>query len=775
MSEIGQPYSDSGDSAVARMPPSTPAKPVRKTGKLDGAEAKQWHGRLLDWHNEERDRQSVNRYQMAVDEDFYDGLQWTQEDATELMARGQAPLVFNKVKPTINWLLGTERRARFDYKILPREESDEQAAEVKTKVFKYISDANRLPFERSQCFKELVAAGLSYLEEGINTEPGQELIYTGGESWRNVLDDTMGSKLDINQDRRYQFRWRWVDLDVAIAMFPDRKTVLESAAMDADQIAEKDEAVWYMGARTNSELEDFSRLNFHRTVMQNTTTGFSKRRRVKIMEAWYKVPTPAKVMRGSGALDGEIYDDQIPQHSQAVDQGDVSLCATTFMKMRLMIMTESHVLWWGDSPFRHNRFILTPMVCYRRARDGMPYGVIRDIRDAQEDYNKRASKALFILSTARVVMDKGAINAKDLERFREEVARPDGIVEKNKGFELEIMRDTQLGEEHLMLADRDAVMIQDVAGVTDENLGKQTNATSGKAIERRQDQGSIVTAHIFDNYRMAYQISGEKILSLIEQFYTAKKVIRIVGENKPIEWLPINTVDPDTGKPLNDITASRADFIVSEQDYRATLRQAMFEQMMDMLGKIAPVMPQAAINLLDLVIDMTDIASKDEFVKRIREINGQTDPAKKPTPEEIQNKQRTQQQSQAQIQLGLAKLGAEVDKLNSQKGQIDATAFKTIVTGLYEALQAAQIVSTIPNVTPVADVIAQGAGFKPAAGGVDPNIPAPSGTLPTMTPQGIHGDYVGAGDTSQVPQPGAPLQADGAQAGIQTLGNDGVT
>jgi hypothetical protein len=26
----------------------------------------------------------------------------------------------------------------------------------------------------------------------------------------------------------------------------------------------------------------------------------------------------------------------------------------------------------------------------------------------------------------------------------------------------------------------------------------------------------------------------------MEQFYTAKKVLRIVGDNKPIEWLPIN-------------------------------------------------------------------------------------------------------------------------------------------------------------------------------------------------------------------------------------------
>ena len=41
-------------------------------------------------------------------------MQWTQEDAQALIERGQAPLVFNEVKPTIDWIIGTERRTRVD-------------------------------------------------------------------------------------------------------------------------------------------------------------------------------------------------------------------------------------------------------------------------------------------------------------------------------------------------------------------------------------------------------------------------------------------------------------------------------------------------------------------------------------------------------------------------------------------------------------------------------------------------------------------------------------
>jgi hypothetical protein len=752
-------YSSSGDSAVARMAPEVRAPRPRKTkNPLDSEETRRRHGTLMDWLQQERDRQSVNRFQMAVDEDFYDGLQWTEEDAAELHERYQAPLVFNKVKPSINWMLGTEKRTRFDYKILPREESDVQGAEVKTKVFKYLSDCNRLPFERSQVFKEMVCAGMGWLEDGINTEPGQEIIYAGGESWRNVLHDSMSVKLDYS-DGRYIFRWRWMDIDIAEAMFPDRKEVLRSGAIDADSIAEKDEEIWYLGARTNSELAEFSRFTRHRNVSSQGSTGFNRRQRVKIIECWHRVPEPAKVMRGNGALDGEIFDKTNPAHVEAVQSEEVTLASTTYMKMRVMLFTESHPLWDGESPYRHNRFPLTPVWCYRRARDGMPYGMIRDIRDAQEDYNKRASKALFILSTNRVIMDKGAIDAKDLERFRAEVARPDGIIEKNANKDLTIDRDSQLAEEHLMLADRDSQMIQDISGVTDENLGRQTNANSGVAIQRRQDQGGIVTASIFDNYRFAYQIQGEKLLSLMEQFMTAKKVYRIVGENKPIEWLPVNQIDPQTGETMNDITASRADFIVDEQDFRATLRQAQAETMMEMLGKIAPVMPQAAINLLDLVVDLWDIPNKEEWLTRIRNVNGQRDPAKAPTPEDEARMQKANALQEEQLRLTLEKAQAEIDKVKAQGKQMTAATFQTVITGLYEALQASQIVATVPGVAPIADVIAAGAEAK-ANGGSAPDIPEPAQPAqPVMAAGGIPPDA---------------MQADGAAAGIHTISNDGA-
>ena len=119
---------------------------------LDMPDCHKRFAKVRNWHEQELMRQAANRYQMALDCDYYDGLQWTEEEMAVLFERGQAPLVFNEIKSTIDWMIGTERRTRIDYKILPREKNDTKGAEVKTDLLKYLEDTNKAPFERSAAF-----------------------------------------------------------------------------------------------------------------------------------------------------------------------------------------------------------------------------------------------------------------------------------------------------------------------------------------------------------------------------------------------------------------------------------------------------------------------------------------------------------------------------------------------------------------------------------------------------------------------------------------------
>lgn len=765
----------------------SPKIKARKTprSRLDSDASKKLHGRLMNWFMQERNKQGPNRYQMAVDEDFYDGLQWTEEEMAELVERGQAPLVYNKVKSAINWMLGTELRTRVDGKVLPRTEDDEESAEVKSKLLKFLSDTNRTPFKRSQCWKSCLVAGMGWMEDSINKDPTQELLQTQYVDWKQCYHDSEAKQMDLS-DGRFFFRWSFLDLDVAEALCPDRLQMIRSASIDAAQVGADDDDVWYMGARVNnSSSEDYAGASRRGIGGGYVNMG---RDRVKVIEAWYKVPVTRKVCRAFDqhgmAFHGQVYDPANTAMRAAMEDGDISVAQHVHMEVRVAVMTEGGLLYEDKSPYKHDRFPFTPMWCYRRHRDGLPYGVIRDIRDAQIDYNKRASKALYILSTVRVIMEEGA--HPDPERLRDEIARPDSIITTKKGYKLEVQQDKALADQHLQLMQFDGQMIRDISGVTEQNMGQASNDMSGKAIGKLQDQGSIVTAPLFDNMRLTIQMQTEIQLSLIEQFYTAPKVVRLVGENKPIDWLRINQWDEQNAQYLNDITKSKADYIVDEQDFQASTREAMFLAMMELISKLPP---DAGMAMLDMVIDFANVPNKEEIVSRIRKLNGQTDPSRKQSPEELLAQQQQQEKAAALEKLNedtlratLAKTQAEAEATLAKVRSIDATIQKTVadavrqgVTAAYEALQAAQIVATVPSVTPVADAILAGAGYQDQ-GGEDPNLPAPTGVLPEMTAQPKDGVFIGA-PGGGAPMPGALpelQQADGIAAGIETPAADGV-
>lgn len=727
--------------------------------------SKHRHSTLMGLLEYEADRQGEERMQMQIDEDYNDHMQWRPEDARELLGRGQAPLVFNEGRQSIDWICGTEKRMRKDYKILPREPDDEAGADLKTKLVKYTDDVNETQWHRSRAFKQATVAGLSWLEEGINPDPEEEIIYSGWEDWRNVYRDSHSRNVDYNRDARYLFRRRIVDLDYATMLLPkSREHLLAMAGAHEEQIGDD---VWYLGEQltgaSQTEWETMGSIYGGRAAYMSRD-GYrdnSARRSVELIECWYKVPELVKVFQG-GELSGRVFNQADPRHAEAAQGGGVHFYETVKFRMRVMIATRASSCLDMASPFRHGRFLLVPIWGYRRSRDGQPYGVWRGMRDIQDDLNKRRSKALWALSVNRIITDKDAVD--DLEVLRDEAARPDGIIVKKAGRDL--VFDNNIGDfqANLALAEQDAQLIRNVGGVTDENLGRNTNAQSGKAILAKQDQGSLTTAELFDNLLLAIKQAGKLRLSHIEQFYTEPKAIRIVGERRPIEWLEINQVDPTTGQIINDVTAREADYIVDTQDYRASLAQAAMEQVFDLLGKIATFAPQVVMSVLDLVVETVDIKDKDEWVARIRKLNGQRDPAKPPTPEEQQAEMQAMQKAQEQEQmadaaakLALAKLEAEIGVMQGQLKKLDVDAVLKKVETLYSALQAAQVAVSIPGVTPAADEISKSAGYVDEHPG---SIPLPDQPMAPMDGAGM--------------LPGRPADArgpsavTGAQAGIVT-------
>lgn len=693
---------------------SAPAVLARKPDRLDTETFLDLHRNLLGHYVREIDRQGDNRRQMARDEDFYDNDPYTAEEKAILAARGQLATNFNVIATTLNWVIGTERRGRTDYKILPRRKEGSRQAERKSQLMKYLSDANRSGFAISKAFEEQVKAGLGWLESGWQADDEGEPVYDRAEPWRNILHDSMAQENDLS-DARYVFRSKWMDRDLAQAYFPGRAAVIRRATS----------ATYDFGGVFDSYGDDAMDSAEQEATMlasRSSPEAFGgERERVRMIEAWFRKPALTRIM-GGGDFSGEIFDEWSDGHMAELDSGRAEMIERVKMRTYVGIMTTSGLVTVMESPYRHNRFPFTPLWCYRRGRDGMPYGMIRGLRDLQTHINRSAAKAQYILSTNKTIMDKGAVD--DLDQYEEEAARPDAIIVVNPGKRLDMNVDRDLAPAHLDLMSRMIQMVQTQSGVTDENLGRSTNATSGKAIIARQEQGSLATAAIFDNLKFAMQVHGEKMLSLMEQFFNERKQFRITNSRGTPEFIDIND-----GMPENTITLSKADYVISEDDWNATHRQAQVESLMNLVREIAPGAPQILMLVLDLLVEMMDIPSKDEVVRRIRQATGMkdpdADPNEPPSPEE-----QAQMQAKAE-EAAMAKRGAmaQIDKTEAEaaekrsraaKADIDAKKLIQSLAGQnldtqIKAFEAAIHLLSAPQVAEVGDALLIGAGYSAAA------------------------------------------------------------
>lgn len=661
---------------------------------LDDEEHHLLHSKLLGYYQRELDRQNENRIQMAIDEDYYDNDQWSEADAEELRERGQAAICYNVITQSINWVIGSEKRGRSDFKVLPRGKEDAKPAQKKTQLLKYLSDVNRTPFNRSRSFEDAVKVGLGWIESGVTERDNGEPIYNRYESWRNMLWDSASTEFDLS-DARYVIRVKWIDLDVAVAMFPERAAMLERSASSSERygtdLANGDEVMDY----AEDEMDSLGRGMADHSV---------ERRRVRMIEVWFRKPERVQKIV-AGQRTGEVFDPQDQNHAALVEAGQSVVAERMMMSMNLCIMTTSGLCYAGRSPYKHNKFPFIPVWGYRRGRDNMPYGMIRAMRDIQDDVNKRASKALFILSSNKTIMERGAVA--DMAEFLDEVSRPDGVIITEAGKTVTINNDRELAPAHLQIMSQSINMIQSVSGVTDEQMGKTTNAKSGVAIQARQDQGSKSTSKLFDNLRYAFQVDGEITLSLCEQYFTEQKQFRITNQRGTPEFIDIND-----GLPENDITRTQADFIISDSEWRASLREAKAQQLAEILPSLPP---EVQLVMLDLLIEELDLPNGEEMVKRIRQITGMRDPdATEPTPEEIDAEKAqaaAQQQAQELAAAQLRNLNAKSlkDETAAQKTMVDTV--NSSVEAQQKAVEAAQVALLNPAILPVADALLHESGY----------------------------------------------------------------
>ena len=125
---------------------------------------------------------------------------------------------------------------------------------------------------------------------------------------------------------------------------------------------------------------------------------------------------------------------------------------------------------------------------------------------------------------------------------------------------------------------------------------------------------------------------------------------------KPREPMMVNEVTPE-GEVVNDLTLGEYDVIIGTQPARDSFDETQFAEALSLKSVGVPV-PD------DMIVEYSHLQRKEELARRIRIMTGQ----EPPTEEEAQLMQFQQEAQIRQIQLEIAKLEAEVAKIQSESG-----------------------------------------------------------------------------------------------------------
>jgi hypothetical protein len=155
--------------------------------------------------------------------------------------------------------------------------------------------------------------------------------------------------------------------------------------------------------------------------------------------------------------------------------------------------------------------------------------------------------------------------------------------------------------------------IKATTGIFDNSLGRQANENSGVAIRARQAQAEIATFNYSDNIARGVRRTYEILVDLIPKVYDTERSIRILGADGAEKYARVNSIDPQTGQALNDLSRGKFDTTVTIGPNMGTQRQEAAEIYMGMGQAYPPLMAAGA----DLILKTMDYPYSEEFAERL--------------------------------------------------------------------------------------------------------------------------------------------------------------
>lgn len=532
------------------------------------------------------------------DYDYREGNQWDREEKKVLKIRNQAPSVNNQCAVTVSRLVGGFVVRKMKTKFQARTASPEAAAtaDVLNDLYRHIKQQNRLEYEERDQFKDGSTCGFGVLKAEVTFD---DLFQPQIRLWRilgldECFPDPWSRRFDWNEDALFINHAKFVDFPTAVELWPDYKDQWNSLASDGT----------FEGQLVG--IEQFTNKNY----LDLDDKGHP--RRVRIIEQWKKHKKREELLiLGEAGKAPRVINatDMTRAERKQLEMAGHDVREITRIKdvMHMVQFCGGILLEHKVDPHRTPLFPFIPYYVDRK-ENGEPFSMIRLARPLQDAINRRESKALHLINTNRATYEKGAIS--DENKLAEEMAKPDGIIEVNKGFyeKFRIDNNLQLAETQFAMH-QSAIADYKRITVNPEAMGDKSEVRSGAGIARKQQATEVTIAPIYDDYRRTREITARLVLALIKSYYTEEKVFLVTNDLKQVQTVHLGA------KNIAALKTEIYDVAVEEAPDQTTRSQ----EQLQILGQVLSSLPVNDPRTL-LFLELSDIANKEETIQVFKQM-----------------------------------------------------------------------------------------------------------------------------------------------------------
>ena len=498
----------------------------------------------------------------------YAGDNWTNLERTKLERQNRMVLELNKIRRVVNLYSGYERENRTQTVTAPVEGSDEITADLFSNVMYYVYDKGNADYIFSEAFEHALKTGLAivgiymdYSKDKVNGDikfywkPFNALMLDPYFTKRDLSDCDQASTRDLLSKEQVKAMLPWID--------PEE--------IDRIPTGIRDNKYQYLGIyrQYNSTYiahnlvtydQYWKRITKPQKYLVDEDTGVS--------EEWFGTRAEEKELKATLAMTPQVQ--LITSHKRTVE---------------LNIIVGGQLLYSGPDPTGLDNFPFVPVLLYHEplidTYQLKIQGIVRSIRDAQRQYNRRHSQIIDLMES---IINTGWItkNGSVLDPTMLMQAGQGRQIVVNDGYDVNAdvreISPPNIPPGYLQYQDIIDKNIMEIPGASDELLGLSSTGdsqVSGKLAEVRSSNGLKGNRGIFDNLEQTKKYVGMLVLECIQKNYQPGKIQRITGREPSEEFF--------SGQ------FGEYDCAIKQAVKTATQREAYYYQLLQLVSLGAPI------------------------------------------------------------------------------------------------------------------------------------------------------------------------------------------